>query len=136
MDTSTLIPTTDTLRRPNPPRRLRTLEEKLRIVGEANERGASVAQVARRHGVNANLVFGWRRQHAQGVLAQHSIGGGVKLLPVKVSDERAVEPQSMVKVAGEGRIEITLARDIRITLIGAVAMERLEQVLAILKRTS
>jgi len=35
--------------------------EKRRILEEAACPGASVAEVARRHGLNANLVFAWRR---------------------------------------------------------------------------
>ena len=38
-------------------RQYRSLDEKQRIVGEALAEGASVARVARAHGVNANLVF-------------------------------------------------------------------------------
>ncbi|MBV8457061.1 MAG: transposase [Acetobacteraceae bacterium] len=41
--------------------RLWSPEEKRRIVEEAVRPGASVADVARRHGVNANLVFTWKR---------------------------------------------------------------------------
>ena len=36
-------------------------EEKQRIVAEAALPGASVADIARRHGVSANLVFNWRK---------------------------------------------------------------------------
>ena len=36
-------------------------EEKQQIVAEAVLPGASVADIARRHGVNANLVFNWRK---------------------------------------------------------------------------
>jgi len=36
-------------------------EEKQLLVAEALLPGASVADVARRHGVNANLLFNWRR---------------------------------------------------------------------------
>ena len=36
-------------------------DEKRRIVAEAVLPGASVADIARRHGVNANLVFNWRK---------------------------------------------------------------------------
>jgi transposase len=43
------------------PRRAWSEEEKRRIVEEALAPGASVAEVARRHGANANLVFNWRR---------------------------------------------------------------------------
>ena len=49
-------------------RRFRTVEEKRRIVEEALEPGASVARVARVHGVNANQLFGWRRLYLQGQL--------------------------------------------------------------------
>ena len=42
-------------------RRLWSDEDKQRIVGEAVVPGASVADIARRHGVNANLVFNWRK---------------------------------------------------------------------------
>jgi transposase len=42
-------------------RRVWSAEEKRRIVEEAVVPGASVAEIARRHGVNANLVFTWRR---------------------------------------------------------------------------
>jgi transposase len=42
---------------------MRTLPEKLAILEEASQPGASVALVARKHGVNANLVFGWLRLH-------------------------------------------------------------------------
>ena len=36
-------------------------DEKQKIIAEALVPGASVAEIARRHGVNANLVFNWRR---------------------------------------------------------------------------
>ena len=42
-------------------RRLRTLDEKLSILAEVAGPGGSVAAVARKHDVNANLVFAWRR---------------------------------------------------------------------------
>ena len=42
-------------------RKYRSKEERRRIVEETLEPGASVAVIARSHGVNANQVFGWRR---------------------------------------------------------------------------
>jgi len=64
-------------------RRYRALEEKRRIVEETLAEGASVALVARTHGVNANLVFSWRKLYQAGRLGS----GGAKLLPVQVSPE-------------------------------------------------
>lgn len=139
MDTSTSVTVkTDALGRALTPRRLRTLEEKQRILAEAAAPGVSVAEVARRHGVNSNLVFSWRRQHEQGVLGLHTRAPAVKLLPVQVRSEPELRPamQSPATARCEGRIEITLAKDVRIAIIGAVAVERLEQVLTMLRRSS
>ena len=69
-------------------RRFRTVEEKRRIVEETLEPDASVARVARAHGVNANQVFHWRRQYRQGLLSQENTET-VKLLPVHVSETQA-----------------------------------------------
>lgn len=68
-------------------RQYRSLEEKLRIVQEALAEGASVAGVARAHGVNANLVFNWCRKYRVGRL-----GSGAKLLPVRVTAESSSLP--------------------------------------------
>ncbi len=46
------------------PRRFRTSSEKRRIAELTFEPGASVALIARAHGVNANQVFKWRRTEA------------------------------------------------------------------------
>jgi transposase len=66
-----------------PKRQQRTVQEKRRIVEETLAAGASVARVARAHGVNANQVFGWRRLYRAGRLGG---SGAVKLLPVSVSE--------------------------------------------------
>jgi len=65
-------------------RQYRGLAEKLRIVEETLAEGASVAGVARAHGVNANLVFNWRRLYQAGRLGR---SGEAKLLPVRVTPE-------------------------------------------------
>jgi transposase len=45
----------------------RTAEEKRRIVEATLVPGASIARVAREHGVNANQVFQWRYEYRNGV---------------------------------------------------------------------
>ena len=47
-------------------RRSWSTEEKLRIVGETFEPGASVGQIAARHEVYPGLLFTWRRQFRDG----------------------------------------------------------------------
>src|SRR5690348_9283866 len=51
-------------------RQRRSVEFKLPIVEESLAPGASVARVARTHGVNANQVFTWRRLYRQGRLGR------------------------------------------------------------------
>jgi transposase len=66
------------------PRRRHALSEKRRIVELTFQPGASVAQVARANGVNANQVFGWRRAFERGELVE-PVSGSTALLPVTVS---------------------------------------------------
>jgi hypothetical protein len=55
------------------------------VVEETLEPGASVARVARKHGINANQVFQWRRMYREGRLGGER-HGEVKLLPIAVSE--------------------------------------------------
>lgn len=72
-----------------PQRRRHAVEEKRRVVEETLQPGASVARVARAHGVNANQVFAWRRLYRQGLL-ERTNGKAVGLLPVHVVETSAV----------------------------------------------
>jgi len=75
-------------------RQRRSIAEKRRIVEETLAPGASVARVARAHGINANQVFGWRRLYLAGRLGEPK--PGIKLLAVRVRESQAapvvVEP--------------------------------------------
>jgi transposase len=141
VDTSTAIAAVDTLGRRVAPRHFRTVEEKIQIVTESRLPGASVAEVARRHGVNANQVFTWRLQQEQGVLGRRKRGrpAAVRLLPVQVSRDARESPTEATAAlpmapVSEGRIEITLADGIRIAISGTVAAEQLHQILTVLRR--
>jgi transposase len=67
-----------------PVRRWRTVSEKRRIAELTFEPGASVALVARAHGVNANQVFKWRRALKRGELVEPT-ATATSLLPVMLS---------------------------------------------------
>ncbi len=65
------------------------ISEKLRIVEASLVQSASVAGVARAYGVNANLVFKWRKLHQQGALGgRRAIA---RLMRVQVAEEPAAE---------------------------------------------
>lgn len=63
-------------------RRYRSGSEKQQIIEEASVPGVSVAEVARRHDVNANLVFKWLREAGQG----RGVPRGSALVPSAASD--------------------------------------------------
>ena len=127
-----------------PRRVLRTNEEKRRIVAEAMVPGASVAAVARKHGVNANLLFGWRRLHKRGPLEQ--CREPASLLPVTVTTptvlpDRKSRPTRAVQAVKRpaapaidpGHIEIELPGDVRVRGHGRLEVDALSAVLAALR---
>ena len=142
MDTSGETVATDKLGRRSGPRRKYTIAEKRAMVEETKRRGASVADVAQRHGVNANLLFGWRRLHQQGVLVEEASSGKATLLPVKVSmptvmpSERAkaTTAKAPAKEPGGGSIEVEFAGGVRLRVRGRVDRPTLVRVMSVLSR--
>mgnify|MGYP000924383533 CR=1 FL=1 len=69
-------------------------EQKAQILAECAASGASVAKVAMSHGINANIVHGWRKQARDA----GAVAVSERFVPVAVApavprpvDERAVE---------------------------------------------
>ena len=104
-------------------RRRYSIAEKRRMVEESFQPGASVARVARAHGVNANQVFSWRRLYQRGRLGGNTrTAQAVELLPVTVSDSpTASVPLSAPSppLASSGMIQLQLPRG-RLRIEGAV----------------
>ena len=91
-------------------RRYRSAELKRQIVEETLAPGASVARVARAHGVNANQVFAWRRQYQRGLLGGGN-GTAPGLLAVRVAGAAEVTPR-----APAGTIQVELPQgELRVT---------------------
>jgi len=77
-----------------PKRQRRSIAEKRRIVELATQPGASIARIAREHGVNANMVHYWRKLYREGRLGENKTSS-VRLLPISISEPAAtavVEP--------------------------------------------
>ena len=97
---------------------------KRQIVAETLEPGSSVSIVARRHDVNANQLFQWRRR----MLAKSPASGGSPLLPVEIVPE-----QDRASRAESGTIEIEFGNGARLRVRGAVAPEMLRRVIDLLR---
>ena len=112
-------------------RRVRSEDEKRRIVGETFEPGTSVSAVARRHGLNANLLFTWRREMGRGVstLADDP----VTFVPavIRSATAEASAPSSPL-VAGQ--MEIVFAGGERVIVDRTVDGAALARVVKVLSR--
>lgn len=112
-------------------RRYRTAEEKRRIVEETLQPGASVARVARAHGVNANQLFGWRRLYQQGRL-EAKVDETPGLLPVRVIGASVTEAERSTRTPARrtpsGMIHLELPKG-QLRIAGRVDAEALRVVL-------
>ncbi len=112
-------------------RRVRPEDEKRRIVAETYERGASVSAVARRHDLNANLLFSWRR--VMGAVASASVDEPTRFVPAVISTE--VEAASTpVLPAPAGAMEIVLVCGDRVVVDRTVDGAALARVIEALSR--
>ena len=109
-------------------RRVRSADEKQRIVAETFERGASVSAVARRHGLNANLLFTWRRTMGAGAAASGS--NPINFIPAVIG----AAPVARGAPSPAGRIEIVLAGGDRVIVDAAFDGAALGRVVEILSR--
>jgi transposase len=100
-------------------RRRWSASEKARIVEESFAAGAIVAEVARRHDVNTNLLHLWRRQVRGAPI------GRARFLPVSIASAAGV---------GAGVIEIEFGSGVRVRVDGAVDEAALGRVLRALGR--
>jgi transposase len=107
-----------------PKRRQYSEALKRQMVAETQVPGASVSIVARRHDVNSNQLFRWRRQ----------------LLPKAVVESGAMLPVAVAADEGwprrtdrNGVIEIAFGCGARVRLRGEVSSETLRQVIELLR---
>jgi transposase len=109
---------------------------KRQIVAETLAPGSSVSLVARRHDVNANQVFKWRRE-----IASEQAPAADEIVPMlrwrlcphnpRALPEHAGEPRPQARRSGA--IEITFGCGTRVCLRGEVSPETLRQVIELLR---
>jgi len=117
-------------------------EDKARIVAECDAPGSSVSLVARRHDLNTNLLFSWRRQFQQ----RQCGAGEIAFVPAVIGPQEpaadrpaamprerqpSLEPSSSRPT---GRIEIVLDNSRRIIVDQDVTAAALARVIGVLER--
>ena len=123
-------------------RRLHDRAFKDELITQSLVPGASVAGIAMKGGINANLLFKWRREHVRAMAV--SAPTAVKLLPVCVIPETAspttVQPTAPVvrainRSSSPGVIEVEIA-GAQLRLRGAVDETALSSVLRALRQSA
>jgi transposase len=102
----------------------RTKAERRAIVEETLVPGASVSRVSRRHDVNANQVFRWRKLYGEGQL-----GTTTNFLAVKIANERSLEARKEDDLLPRsGTLEIQLSKG-TLRIVGSVDVMALRAVI-------
>jgi transposase len=119
------------------PRRRRyrrwSAEEKCSICREARASGVSVAQVARRHALNANLIFKWLKDRR--FAPADAVEGAPVFLPVEIHGGDV--PTARMASPGHGargRVEIVLATEHRLFVEGPFDADAMAKLLSVLVR--
>jgi transposase-like protein len=162
MQYSTEMPTDGVNSRPaRPDRQKYTDAFKLQLVRQCLQPGVSVSGIARRHNVNSNVLFRWRKEYREGLLRDDrpregaaagaefvGVGvingkGGVTLLPppkppaqaeVKYSPDTAAKEKSPVHADTPGMIEICLSNGILVCVTTPFDDGELRRVLDVASR--
>jgi transposase len=107
----------------------RSKQERRVIAEESLRPGASVAAIARNHGVNANQVFQWRKLLREGRLDLKPVP--TQLMPVRIAEVFSAERG--VARSSSGTILVELGRT-RVRIEGAADPESLRLILEHLGR--
>jgi len=118
--------------------------DKLRIVAEADEPGAKVAEVARRHEISRSILWAWRKQARAGKLKMSDPPG---FLPVLIDAASAMDAPIAVASApsaaplpidappppDQRMITITLANGTRLEISAALSLPALSCIIGVLR---
>jgi len=103
-----------------------TREFRAQVVAETRDPGRSIAEVARSHGLNANLVSIWRRKQERGETVVQ-LPGPETFLPVQVEASTSMSAQPSVIIVERGAV--------RVRFEGTPDLDILQTVLASLRAT-
>jgi transposase len=108
-------------------RRLWSDEEKRSICLQTTAPDVSVAQVARRYAMNANLVFAWLRDARFAPEGAQAAGNASCFLPVEIVAH--VHREDERRISNDGQIEVELAGGHRLRISGSYDPEALARLI-------
>ncbi|WP_367575968.1 transposase [Pelagibius sp. Alg239-R121] len=108
-------------------RRIWSEDEKLSICQQTTAPGVSVAQVARRYSMNANLIFKWLRDPRYAPAA--AVTDDAVFLPITIDQPDSLPPVAPSCSPPQGRIEIELSGGHRISAEGGFDPDALARLL-------
>lgn len=93
-----------------PERRRRwSAEAKLSMVRESFEPGQTVSLVARRHGINPNQLFHWRKLHQDGSLS--AVTAGEAVVPASELAEAMKQIRELQRLLGKKTMEAEILKE-------------------------
>jgi transposase len=108
-------------------------EEKRLICLQARAPGVSVAQVARRHALNANLIFKWLKDRR--FASADAVEATPVFLPIEIRGDDVPMARMVTPAHGaHGRVEIVLATAHRLIVEGPFDADALAKLLSVLAR--
>ena len=93
-----------------------SLSYKREVVAATRAPSATVSAVARRYGLNTNMVFAWRRDPRLRENAADAAPAGTRFVPMVVDDVGPAGPPAGNDAAGLGRVVIDLPSGARVAI--------------------
>lgn len=90
-------------------RRRWTAAEKLAMVRETYEPGMSVSLVARKHGINPNQIFHWRKLERIGALT--AVGAGESVVPAAELEAARRQIRELHRLLGKKTLEVEILKE-------------------------
>jgi transposase len=90
-------------------RRRRTAAEKLAMIAETYEPGATVSLVARRHGVAPNQLFAWRRLANDGALT--ATEAQEEVVPASAYKALSEQVRELQRLLGKKTLEVEILKE-------------------------
>ncbi len=90
-------------------RRRWSTEQKLRIIEESYEPGTTVSEVARRHGVAANLLFRWRKLLTDGGAA--AVGSDEDVVGASEVKKLEARVRELERLLGRKTMEVEILKE-------------------------